>query len=383
MPVPVLYVITTLEIGGAETQLVQLLARLDRRRFDPVVCCLGHRGPLVDAIAAQQIPVEVVGFDGFCLRHPLRTAAELFRFLRVFRRARPVIVHGFLFWAYVLAAFAARLAGVPLVVASRRSLGFFKADSPGFLRAERVANRLTDVIVANAEAVRADAIRQEGLPPRKIHVIHNGVDLARYQAAPEPGAREALKIPPAARVVCVVANLIAYKGHRVLLEACAAVKAREPAFHLLLVGDGPCRGELERMAQALGLSGDVQFLGSRTDVPAILSVADVVVLPSLSEGFPNAVLEAMATGKPVIATHVGGVPEMVVEGETGLLVSPGNAEALGAAILKVLQDPERAAAMGRAGRERVREQFSLDRMVGQVQDLYEDILRQARQAGRI
>lgn len=373
-PVRVLYVIATLEVGGTETQLVQLLARLDRRKFEPTVCCLSERGPLAEVLQDLGVPVEVIGFRGFCIRrHPRRVLREMRHLLRVVREVRPAIVHGFLFWAYLLGTFAARLARVPLVVTSRRSLGTFKEGIRSYLLLERIANRLTDLVVTNAEAIRQDAIRQEGLDAAKVRVIYNGVDLTRFDSVPpyRPAG-----LPPG-RLVVTVANLNRFKapGLLVLVDAAARVLDAAPAVRFVLVGDGPCREEVMARVAARGLTDRIHLVGARPDVPAILAACELKVLPSFSEGLPNAVLEAMAAGKPVVATRVGGIPEAVVDGETGLLVAPGDPAALAAAILQVLADPVRAADMGRAGRRRVAASFGLDRMAREVEALYEALLQ--------
>jgi glycosyltransferase involved in cell wall biosynthesis len=266
------------------------------------------------------------------------------------------------------------LVGVPIVVTSRRSLGVFKADKPHYLFMERLANRMTDLVVANAEAVKIDAIRQERLPSSRIRVVYNGIEPRLFNLPLEPTLRSSLEIPCEVEVLGVVANLIAYKGHRFLLEACHLVKQRYPRFVVLLIGEGPCRSELERLAKDLHLEAEIRFLGARQDVPRLLSVVGMVVLPSLHEGLPNAILEAMAAGKPVVATRVGGIPEAVVHGETGLLVPPADPGALAEAILALLGDPGRAGAMGRAGRDRVVKKFGMDRMVLETQKLYEELL---------
>ncbi len=375
----VLYVIGTLDVGGTEGQLVQLVTHLDPLRFQPVVCSLSSGGPYLDTLTAAGVPVKVIGFRGFQrgLRRLVslpKVALQLSRLVRFLRQERPLIVHGFLFWAYILGTYAAKLAGVPIVLASRRGLGHFKVNRPHYLFLERMATRLTDLIVANAEAVRQDVIRQERMAPSKVKVVHNGIDAFRYALAADPALRSSLGLAEGARVVGVVANLIPYKGHRDFLRACQAIRQREAGVTFLLIGDGPCRGELEDLARELGLEKAVRFLGSRRDVPQLLALMDIVVLPSLEEGFPNAILEAMAAGKPVVATRVGGVPEAVVHDETGLLVPPHDPQALADAILLLLADPSRAEAMGRTGRDRAAKLFGLDRMIRETEALYEELL---------
>jgi glycosyltransferase involved in cell wall biosynthesis len=283
-------------------------------------------------------------------------------------------VHGFLFHGYVLGALAGRLARAPVVVASRRSLGNFKRGKPHYRLAEHLVNRLTDLVIANSEAVRADTLRREGLPAERVIVIHNGLEPGRFARPPDADLRRRLGVDKAPVVVGVVANFIPYKGHRFFLDAWARVVARHPDAVALLVGDGSGRRELEARAGAMGLDGSLRFLGSRLDVPEILGVVDILVHPSLEEGFCNAILEAMAAGKPVAATAVGGNPEAVVEGETGLLVPPGDGRALAEAIGWLLDRPEQAAAFGHAARRRVAERFELSRMVTQYEAVYDRLL---------
>lgn len=374
-PVPrlkVLFVIVGLDIGGAEQQLTELLLRIDRAAFEPVVCCLGRRGPLADAIERAGIRVEVIGLgrvNELGVRDVAATARRLWRLRRLMRRERPHIVIGLLFWAYVAATLAARAARVPVVLTTRLSLGHFKAQRPALLRIERVVNGLTDRIVANAEAVRADAIRQEALPPEKVVVIRNGVEISRFSDRDE-ALRDELGVRPDATIVGIVANLIHYKGHRYFLDAWAQVIAKHPQAVAVLVGDGPLRDALTRQAVALGLGQSLRLLGTRRDVPRILAGLDVVAHPSLEEGSANAILEALASAKPVVATAVGGNVEAVVHEQTGLLVPAADVPALAGALCRLIEHPAEAAAFGRAGRDLVRDLYDMDRMVADYERLF-------------
>jgi glycosyltransferase involved in cell wall biosynthesis len=302
---------------------------------------------------------------------------DILRFVRVVRRERPAIIHGFLLHAYVFGAIAGGLTGVPVIVASRRSLSRFK--TPFMRLSERVGNWFTDYIVANSEAVRQDAIRTERLSPERIGVIHNGLDLAVYDGIPA-GTIRALRDElglGAGPVAIVVANLHWYKGHEYFLQAWADVCRAHPDAVALLVGDGPVRAAREADARELGIEANVRFLGTRRDVPALLAVADVLVHPSREEGFCNAVIEAMAAARPVVATAVGGNPEAVVDGETGLLVPPLDAGRLAEAVLTVLGLPDRGKAWGVAGRRRAVEQFQRSWMVQRYEALYDQLLAKA------
>jgi len=368
----VLFVIGTLDVGGAEMQLVELVQRLDARRFRPMVCCLAREGPLAAALHEAHVPVFSIGFVGFRQRGVwlslTRAIPRLWHLFRIIRRERPQIVHGVLFWAYVLGAFTARLARVPTVVASRRSLGLFKADKPHYLRVERLANWLTDVFVANSMAVRCDAIQREKLDPRRVLVIYNGVDFARFRATPDRPDTER-GFPR----VLVVANLIPYKGHRYFLQAWQRVLRRFPDAQAQLAGEGDMLEELLALADQLGVGASVSFLGRRADVPDLLAACDLYVHPSLQEGYSNAVLEAMAAGAPIVATAVGGTVEAIADGETGLLVPPADADALERAIVRLLEDRPAARRMGRRAASVARSRYDMDCVVDRYEAIYEQL----------
>ncbi len=375
--VKILYIIGTLDVGGSEGQLVRLVTGLDRQRFEPLVCCLSSAGPYQSVLDAAGIPVEVIGFRGLTIfRHPYRVALQLCRLIHFIRRVRPVLVHGFLFWAYILGTYAAKVASVPIVIASRRSLGTFKAGQAHYLLLERLTNAMTDLWVANSEAVRQDTVRQEGVDPARIRVIPNGVDPNRFAgSADRPTVRHRLGLPADGPLLLTVSNLIHYKGHGTLLEAVSLITRKHPTARFVLAGEGPMRAEIERRIATAGLADLVRVLGERIDIPDLLRAADLLVHPSDEEGFPNAILEAMAAGRPVVATRVGGTPELVVDGVTGTLVPPRSPAALAAAVSHLLADSQLADRMGAAGRERAVREFSLARMVERTEALYAEVLR--------
>ena len=320
------------------------------------------------------MPVSVVGLRQLRgLRSTIDAAGCLLRLVRIIRASRPDVVHGFLYWAYVFGAFAARLAGVPFVVASRRSLGYFKESRTLLLLLERIANSATDLLIANSEAVRRDVIRQERVSPAKIRVVYNGVQLSQPDEQRRRELRAQLNLADRGPVVAVVANFIAYKRHDILFSALPALVAEFPTLVLLMAGEGPLESHFEAHVRSSGLGETVRFLGARAEASDILSLADVAVHPSETEGFSNAVLEAMAAAKPIVAVRVGGNAEAIVEGETGLLVPVGDAAALGQAVLAVLRNPDAARAMGEAGRARVVRLFSIERMVAEYEQIYDEI----------
>ncbi|MEE8422927.1 MAG: glycosyltransferase, partial [Thermodesulfobacteriota bacterium] len=206
--------------------------------------------------------------------------------------------------------------------------------------------------------------------------IYNGIDPTLYDDQSVSGFRASLNIPEKTKVIGMVANLIHYKGHKFFIRACAKIKSMRADVVFLLIGEGPMRIELEKLTKELGLEEDVVFLGRRSDISPLLSVMDVFVLTSLEEGFSNAILEAMAAGKPVIATDVGGNSEAVIHGKTGLLVPSMDSNSLADAINNMLCEPEMAEKMGEAGRERIVGEFSMNAMVRNMEHLYKDLIHE-------
>lgn len=373
----VVFLIGSLHVGGSETQLAELASRLDRDVFDVIVCAMTG-GPLETELRAKGVRVHPLGFislrAGPWWKRPRALAVAVratLRFWTILRRERPDIVHGFLIEAYLLGTFLGRLAGVPYVVASRRSLGSFKEKKYVYLFLEGLADRLTDLFIANSDAVRTDTLAREPIKASDIIVIRNGLDLTRFDALATP-AGPGRRGGPRVIVVC---NLIGYKGHEFFLRAWPQVLNSFPDAEAVLVGDGVLRGHLEAMARALDIGHSVEFLGVRRDIPELLASADLYVHPSLQEGYSNALLEAMASGRAVVATAVGGNVEMVDDGDTGVLVTPADAQALADAMLSLLRDPQRAQAMGRRAQAAARGRHDMAVVVRQYEATYADLLR--------
>jgi glycosyltransferase involved in cell wall biosynthesis len=236
---------------------------------------------------------------------------------------------------------------------SRRSLNDYQAKHPLLAKLERALHKRMDALLGNSAAVTAQLI-EEGAPRDSVHLIRNGIDLARF-ANPKPVARPVDKV-----VIACVANLIPYKGHADLIDALALVP-REPAWEIWCAGrDDGIGATLQARAQAVGIGDRVKLLGARNDVPDLLASADLAVLASHEEGFPNAVLEAMAARRAVIGTQAGGIPEAIDDGKTGLIVPPRDPAKLGQALARLIADTPLRATMGEAGRARVEAEFSLD-----------------------
>jgi glycosyltransferase involved in cell wall biosynthesis len=368
-PVRVVLVITELDVGGAERALVNLARGLDRARWEPAVVALGPEGPLCDPLRKVGIPVACLNVKK---RRPL---AGFLALARAFRAHRPALVQSFLFHANIAARLAAPWAGHPWVV------GGLRVAEPRRLHliVDRLTHRLSAGEVCVSEGVRAHAVKAGGLPEARLAVIPNGIDLDAFdRAAGEAPLRGEGGRPR----MLFVGRIDKQKGWPILLDAFERIAPRFPDWALDLVGDGPERDRLVAELGRPGLSGCAEWLGQRGDVPALLASSDLFVLPSLWEGMPNAVLEAMAAGKAVAATAVEGTRELVVSGETGWLVPPRDAGALAAALAEAAGDPARRHRYGMAGRARIEAGFSLRAVIAAYERLWAGLLGLTDPIGR-
>jgi glycosyltransferase involved in cell wall biosynthesis len=391
----VLQVVGNLELGGGQEVVRTLACHLPAYGCRPVVAAFAD-GPLRPEIERMGVPVEVL--DG--RRHDAMAlpaaAADLVRIRRaladVIARHRIEVIQTHLL--HTLDFVVLTLRGEPGV----RSVYWTVHNALLDLRADqlprhrwllrpkqelqrllyRAGGRRIDAFVAVSSDVGA-AIRRAYHPRRdRLVVIPNGVDLARFgEPADRVGVRRELELPDDARLLIVVAKFLEQKGHRILLDALPPVLADHPELHVLLAGEGPLRAHLEQQAATGGMASRIHFLGNRRDLPRILAASDLFVLPSLWEGLPMALLEAMASRLPVVATNVSGSREVLADGEAGILAPPGDPRALTAAIAGLLSDPARAAAMGPAGRERVELHYSAAGQAARHAELYRERLGMA------
>ncbi len=364
----VLHVINTSEEGGGARHLFQLVSRLDSRAFAPIVATTDH-GPLVGRLEA--LNVGVVDVDMMRGRTDPRPVVRLRRLLR--RGFDLVHLHGTragFFGALALVGVEPR----PRVIYTVHCLSCRRrAPAPVrsfFARVERFIAGRADRVIAVSERDGCFGVEHGIFPPDRTISIPNGVDFAMFPASmPQPFCR-----PERAEIV-TIARLVRQKGIRFLVEAARHVVDGHRAARFTVFGDGPERRTLEAQAARLGLGERLRFAGMATDVVSDLGSCDLFVLPSLWEGMPISLMEAMAAGRPVIATAVSGSSELVIDGETGTLVPPGDAPALAGAIDALLRDRAAALAMAAAGRERVRRSFSIERMVWATADIYRELLR--------
>ena len=370
----VLNVVPTLMCGGTENQFMTLSRMIDRSRFDVGFACLRRWGPFVDELGRLGIPLQEYQVATF---RSVNALAQQARLARQIARGRVDIVHAYNFYGNVFAIPPARLVA-PVVIASIRDRSPYLTSMQK--RVQRYACQFADRILVNADAVKDWLITEEGYDPSNIVVIRNGVDTARFAiASAGDRLRRELGIAADARLVVVVSRLARLKGIEHFLQAAAALKPRYADVQFLIVGetsppDPAYLAQLQGLAHALGVADVVTFTGLRSDVPAVLGAADVAVMPSLNEALSNVLLESMAAGAPVVATRVGGTPEALVDGDTGLLVPPGDAGAIAAAVSRLLDDGELARRLGCAARRLIAERFSVERMVRATENLYAELL---------
>ena len=370
--------VTQLELGGAQRSTLELLARLDRRRFRPSL--LSSDGVL--AQRARQIPGLSVTLWSSLRRaiHPLADGWTVARLVSFIRHGGYRIVHTHSSKAGILGRWAAHLAKTPVVVHTVHGWGFHAFQHPWARRCyqglERGASRITDGLIVVSERDRDTAVQLGIGQPGRHRLIRYGIVAERFtrNGTPQTVLRQSLGLAPDRPVVGTVACLKPQKAPLDFVHACALIRRRIPAAQFLLIGDGALRPQVERMRRHLGLEGSLHLLGWRDDVPDLLAAMDLFMLASRWEGLPIACLEAMASGVPVVATAVGGTPELITHGYNGWLVPAAQPERLAQAVVQLLQDPRTRHRMAAAGRGSLDGRYTLTRMVGETEQLYEELL---------
>ncbi len=372
-----LFPITDLPRDGAQRQLLELVKGLDKKRFRPVVLTFRSGGSMEAEFKA--IPrVRLISLE----RKKKSDFLYVFKVLRLLRRLEADVVQPFLTPATFYGLIPALLSHTPVKIVTERS-GIGLRNAPLgyrlYLRAEDFLTRYADIVVANSEAGREYLIKR-GIAPERVKVIYNGLNVTRLNSNGKDveRIRQALGLPTGGQVVGIMARLFPVKRHDIFLQAAALVNQAIPETRFAIVGDGPWRSYLEALSQKLGLESKVAFLGEQREVGPYLAAFDVAALTSETEGCSNSVLEAMAVGKPVVATDVGGNRELIDNGETGFLVPFGDPKALSEAIIRLLRDPVLARMIGERAKERTIHRFSLENMVNQYESLYETALKQRR-----
>jgi glycosyltransferase involved in cell wall biosynthesis len=364
----VLHVTDSSAFGGAEQAILTLLEGLDRDRWAPTL--VHHPAPGIEPLVRGAHAIGVPTWSVPRMDPGLHGLARLPGFVTAVRSRRPAIVHAHLTWplACQYALLGSWLARTPAVVATVQ-LHVSVSLSRRVDIQQRLSTRFVDRYIAVSEHVRDRVVDEYRWPRDKVDVVPNSVAWRDFDPPAGSTTRAGITDDPAAPLALVPARLEDQKGHVHLLEAAT----RLPEVRFALAGDGSRRAALEARARALGVADRVRFLGHRDDMPALLAASDIVVLPSLSEGLPIALLEAMAAGTPVIASAIGGVNELVRSGENGLLVPPRDPAALASAIRTLTSDPVLAADHAAAAKECVRRRYSADEMCSRVQMIYDDV----------
>jgi glycosyltransferase involved in cell wall biosynthesis len=361
-------------IGGTETQAVELARRLDPARYHVTIGCLRREGPLLDRL--KDTPVEIMEVNlggGIDSPSGLLRIAKLALFLR---RQKIQILHAHDLWSNIVGMAAAMLARTPVTITSQRDLSHDAWYGTYRRKVLRFCQRRSSLLLTNAKAIRDGLIEQDHLPPDKVCVVYNGVDLDRFRV---PADRSQMfPTSQGNKLIVLVGNMITdVKGQGVLIAAAPEVVKARPKTQFVLAGEGAMRPAFEKQARDLGLESNFLFLGRRSDVPAILACCDIALLPSLAEGLPNAVLEYLAAGLPVVATALGGNLEILKDGTTGLLILPQDPTALATALIKLLSDDKLTARIAAAGHDYVKQNFSFERLVAEMDHLYAKLLKAA------
>jgi glycosyltransferase involved in cell wall biosynthesis len=352
----VLHLVEDLKRGGLETVIAEIAYGLNKEAFTVEVWAVVRGGEVAEELRNNGVQVQICDIPNYY--NPfniLKLACRLYK-------SRFSIIHTHGYFASTIGRIAAVIARIPVMVTHLHTIYY------GMSLRNRMIDRFLNVfsrkIICVSEAVRRSFVCA-GFDMRKAVVIYNGRDQARYILPRKQSEK---------KILITVASLNIYKGHTFLLKALPQVQKKIPETYLWFVGDGPLREQLKEEVEQSGLAPYVSFFGFRKDVPELLSAAALFVLPSLREGFPLAIVEASAAGLPVIATDVGGNPEGVMNGETGLLVSPGDSEALAAAIIHLLTNPEKIKTMSVKARQLFIEKFDTKRMIEKIEGAYREFL---------
>jgi len=372
--IKIVYIITSTGVGGAEKMLYHTVTGLDYNRYSVSICSLKEKGEIAKEL-------EKHGREVHCLHMAnnegvmgwLSTAGALLKLFSYLRRLKPTIIHSFLFRANILARIAGFLTGVPVIISSIRVMG---GEKGYFHYLEGMTSFMVDHYIAVSESVKRYSVQKSKIPVEKVSVIYNGVNVKNHNSLQTHNVKLPFAIEAKDKILMTVGRLQKQKGHSYLFHAISRVRKEVPRIKLLIIGEGEEENNLKNLAESLDLTDQIIFTGLRFDVENMLSMARLLILPSLWEGMPNVLLEAMAAARPVIATDVGGVPELVVNGETGILVPPGDSDALASAIIGLLQNELNAKKMGEAGRVWVEKNFSISKTLERTENLYRELLKE-------
>lgn len=363
--VKILYLTTDSRVGGTEKNIISLVSHLNRDKYDNTVVALVPGGELIERLRDYGIEAECLG-----MRNKFDLLA-IFKLYRIIKKRKVDILHTYLFHANILGRIVGRLAGVAVIISSLRVME--RRRHHRWL--DRLTNGLVDVETCVCEAVMRFTIERAGINPDKLVTIPNGIDVGEYRLRVNlEEEKRRLRLESNYPVLGVAGRLHEQKGHLYLLRAIPALLEKYPGTVLLLVGDGPLQEGLERECSKLGINKGVKFLGFRKDIKELMALMDVFVLPSLWEGMPNVLMEAMALGRPIVATRVGGAEELIEDGVTGLLVPSADERTLAEALINILDREDKGRGLGEMARREVEKRFPVEAMVRETEKLYERLL---------
>jgi glycosyltransferase involved in cell wall biosynthesis len=363
--IKVLHLITSLEVGGAQHGMLLGLPRFDNNHYEHVVCSIMDRMQMVQQFRNAGIEVRTLGLSR---KTDISVALRLRSLLK---DLRPDVLHTYLLHANVLGRIIGRLTGVPAIIGSERTIG--QARRWGRI-ATKLTNPLTDAVEVNSKIGGKAIVSDLGVPSEKVELVRSGLDLAAFSASTKRAKlRSELGLNDTHHLVTFIGRLRPVKGVEYGIKSFAAASEQHQNLRMALAGEGEQLGYLEDLAGQLGISENVTFLGVRNDLPDLLAATDSVLMPSLNEGFPRTAIEAMAAGKPVIATRVGGTPEAIIDGETGILVPAKDVEAMAEALNTLVADGELQTRLGAAGRTRAEQNYSLANYVSRLDGLYQQL----------
>lgn len=354
----ILHLITSLNIGGTEKYLLYITRAL-KSNFNFCVGYLKQEGHVADELKREGIQI-----------YRLNNLYNLFRFLK---KNKIYILHTHLYRANIIGRIIGKVANVPVIVSSQRSIDGWKKFY--YVLLDRITARFNDCIIANSQETKKILIKREKIEPDRISVIYNGVDIKDYVLGVGPTSlRTELKIGINTPVIGYVGRLHREKGVDLIPEIVSKLKQIIPKFKFIIIGEGPFKEELKKYIKKYGLTEDIILLDCRQNILDYIAIMNIVILPSREESFPQVILEAMKMAKPVVATDVGGVKELVINDLNGILISPYNPEAFVKAICRILQDKNKAYAMGEAGKKHVIENFPIDKMIKQTEQIYTKLI---------
>ncbi|MGR3174885.1 MAG: glycosyltransferase [Candidatus Scalindua sp.] len=363
----VIHLVDELTIGGLEKILTTIVLNLDRKKYNVSVWCLREGGFFANKLVKEGIDVKILHIS--TSRNPL----SIYKLYKLLKNRKFDIIHTHAYSAGTIGRISAFLAGVPVIISHNHSVYDYYNRYYHFV--EWLLCLITDKIICVSDIVKKFANETQRINAKKLITIHNGLD-SEYTVSEKrtSGLRKVLDIPADHSIICTIAHMEEHKGIKYLLESASLLLQSRNDISFLLVGEGALKEELKILSTDLKIEKNVIFTGERSDIPEILSLTDIFVLPSLREGMPLSILEAMDCGKPIIATNVGGVPEIVKDGVNGILVSPKDPEALYSAMNELLDDRKRQEKMGRNGKRVCNESFSSKTMVGKIEDLYDFLI---------